>query len=239
MLNNCGQCDFKCWLKGSLRKHTKVVASVGGPMIGVGSPGLAGTQLPNCCLHPCSAINYARHRLCTAGNCKARHGGNQSAEWQTLAEDPIGCLLCTAINNRNQSQAFVWLDFLSPRGPLRIPSIPFLPLPTPDSQPQTPDPRLRSLDPCKPPTPARHLALRDCLTSSFTPFGRSSRVTHVDDHHVDHLVNHHVGKLVGHLVGHLVDHLFKHHTSHLDHFGDRPVGHLLDHLGDLGCEFRK
>ena len=60
---NCDQCDLKCPWKGNLKKHTKVVVSVGGAMIGVGSPGLAGTQLPNCCLHPatCSAINYASH----------------------------------------------------------------------------------------------------------------------------------------------------------------------------------
>ena len=49
----CDECDLKCSWKDNLRKHMKVmVLSVGGAMIGVGSPGLAGTQLPNCCLHP-------------------------------------------------------------------------------------------------------------------------------------------------------------------------------------------
>ena len=39
-----------------------------------------------------------------------------------------------------------------------------------------------------------------CLTSSFTPFGCSSRVPHVDGHHVSQLVHLHVGHLVSHLV---------------------------------------
>ena len=73
---NCDQCIYKCSWKGSLKKHTKVVVSVGGAMIGVGSPGLAGTQLPNCCLHPhrvhCNKLRKARNlRLGTASHCKA------------------------------------------------------------------------------------------------------------------------------------------------------------------------
>ena len=88
-------------------------------------------------------------------------------------------------------------------------------------------------------------ALWASLTSSFTPFGRSSCLTHIDDHTVGHIVNLHVlhlvlvhlhaGYLLCHLVGHLIDHLVdqlvNHHTRHhVGHFVNYHVSHLVGHL---------
>ena len=55
-------------------------------------------------------------------------------------------------------------------------------------------------------------ALQACLISSFTPFRRSSRVTHTDDHHVSYP---NVLNFVCHIVGHLVHLLVHLHVDHL------------------------
>ena len=72
-----------------------------------------------------------------------------------------------------------------------------------------------------------------CLTSSFTPFGCSSRVTHVNGHHVSQLVHLHVGHHVSHHVGHHVGHHFGHHVGHHVSHLEGPIISRVLHISTL------